>query len=423
MRGRFWSRNVPKKPRVSLDGEAGLDCDSRTAADTVRGERRAAFARRVRSVHARLNALLATALVIGVALAMLSWYYTRTLHGERVSPAAATHVSTRTLVSGPRPLGPLPSPERSTAPEVQRPADQPAATAAEALRRAALEQPPLAQTPRQFSRSASLGQPLEVPAVRKHPRKTLTRLLTGPVFKGTSSVNDNGTTKANDETLAGAYPAAFAAARSGTGSRLQALLRPTVMRATRAQLLPQRRLLLAKGTFIACTLETAIDSTLPGMTTCITARDTFSADGTVVLLERGTELIGETRGQVRQGRARVFVIWTEARTPTGVVVRLDSPSTDALGRSGLTGVVNRHFWERFGAALLVSTITGLAQSRTQTASGTVIVDPTESEDMVAGILRSTENIPPTVQVPSGQRIEVLVARDVDFRPVYELLAR
>ena len=66
-------------------------------------------------------------------------------------------------------------------------------------------------------------------------------------------------------------------------------------------MLPTRRFLLAKGAFIDCTLETAIDSTLPGMTTCITATDTFSADGTVVLLERGTKLVGETRGEVQQG--------------------------------------------------------------------------------------------------------------------------
>ena len=61
------------------------------------------------------------------------------------------------------------------------------------------------------------------------------------------------------------------------------------------------------------------------MTTCVTAADTFGADGKVVLLERGTKLVGETRGQVQQGQARVFVLWTEARTPAGVVVPLDSP--------------------------------------------------------------------------------------------------
>ena len=91
-------------------------------------------------------------------------------------------------------------------------------------------------------------------------------------------------------------------------------------------MLPTQRLLLPKGAFLDCTLETAIDSTLPGMTTCVLATDTFSADGTVVLLERGTKLVGETRGQVRQGAARLFVLWTEARTPRGVVVPLASPA-------------------------------------------------------------------------------------------------
>jgi type IV secretion system protein VirB10 len=180
---------------------------------------------------------------------------------------------------------------------------------------------------------------------------------------------------------------------------------------------------LAKGAFIDCTLETAIDSTLPGMTTCITATDTFSADGTVVLLERGTKLIGETRGQVQQGAARVFVLWSEARAPTGVVIPLDSPGTDELGRSGLAGEVDHHFWSRFGAAILVSTIDGAVQAAVQSSSrgsGAVIYSPAASEDIVTDVLKSTVNIPPTVTKRNGDRIQVLVARDLDFRSVYEL---
>jgi type IV secretion system protein VirB10 len=206
---------------------------------------------------------------------------------------------------------------------------------------------------------------------------------------------------------------------------LEPLLQPSVLDATRAQILPAQRLLLPKGSFIDCTLETAIDSTLPGMTTCITATDTFSADGTVVLLERGTKLLGETQSGVRQGAARMFVVWSEARTPSGIVVQLDSPGTDALGRSGLEGEVNRHFWQRFGAAALISTIAGVAQSEAQSSSrgGTVVLDPTASEDVLTEILRSTVNIPPTIRVRNGARIQVLVARDVDFGPVYELEPR
>jgi len=190
-----------------------------------------------------------------------------------------------------------------------------------------------------------------------------------------------------------------------------------------ARTLPGQRLLLPKGAFIDCTLETAIDSTLPGMTTCVTATDTFGIDGKVVLLERGTKLVGETRGQVQQGSARVFVLWTEARTPTGVIVPLDSPGADQLGRSGLPGSVERHFWERFGAALVISTIDGAVQAGVQASSrgsGTIIYNPSATQDVMTESLKSTVNIPPTVIKRNGDRIQVLVARDIDFTSVYEL---
>ena len=209
---------------------------------------------------------------------------------------------------------------------------------------------------------------------------------------------------------------------SGTET-LAGLLTPQATPAVEARVLPTLRFLLPKGAFVDCTLETAIDSTLPGMTTCVTATDTFSADGTVVLLERGTKLVGETRGEVQQGSARIFVLWTEARTPTGVVVPLASPGTDELGRAGLAGTVNRHFWDRFGAAILISLINGATQAAAQSTSrsgGTLILTPSGSQDVITEVLKQTLAIPPTVTKSQGDRIQVLVARDLDFRPVYDL---
>jgi len=189
-------------------------------------------------------------------------------------------------------------------------------------------------------------------------------------------------------------------------------------------LVPTQQFLLPKGAFIDCTLETAIDSTLPGMTTCVTATDTFGVNGKVVLLERGSKLIGETRGEVQNGAARVFVLWTEARTPTGVLVPLDSPGTDELGRSGLPGEVNRHFWDRFGAAMLITVINGAMQAAVQSTSrgGAIIYNPSTSQEALTDVLKGTINIAPTVVKHQGDRIQILVARDIDFRPVYELRA-
>jgi type IV secretion system protein VirB10 len=261
------------------------------------------------------------------------------------------------------------------------------------------------------------------------------RRLAGAAF--TRDSGQPGSTSGSDSAGASGAAAAIAEAARGPGlpgaagrsegnrgeESLTTLLQSGPATAARAQTLPTQQFLLPKGAFIDCTLETAIDSTLPGMTTCVTATDTFGVDGKVVLLERGSKLVGETRGVVQNGSARVFVLWTQARTPAGVWVPLDSPGTDQLGRSGLPGEVNRHFWDRFGAAILVSVIDGAVQAAAQSSNrggGAVIYNPSASQDALTDILKGTINIPPTVTKQQGDRIQILVARDLDFRTVYEL---
>lgn len=391
-----------------------------------------------RSLQSRMSSLLAAGLMTSVGAGMLAWYYGKALS----HPAAAHRPAQLSLPDAPGagvtapPLGPIGRPADTAAvPTVMRGTSMsaidtsPASAAGPsspvtALPIRALLEPPLARSPGALARG--YGAPPQ-PSPRE---RALERRLSGEVFAGQEGPTRSGAAGEGEGAQASSSLPALdsrdsSSSAGASGGALDTLLRPSVLKATRAQLLPTQRLLLPKGTFIDCTLETAIDSTLPGMTTCITATDTFGADGTVVLLERGTKLIGETRGEVRQGEARVFVVWTEARTPGGVVVQLDSPGTDALGRSGLEGKVNRHFWQRFGAAALVSTIDGVVQSEVQSSSrgGTVVLDPTASEDVLTGILRSTVNIPPTIRVRNGARIQVLVARDVDFRSVYELEPR
>jgi type IV secretion system protein VirB10 len=255
----------------------------------------------------------------------------------------------------------------------------------------------------------------------------LERRLSGNAFVRKGSATDEAEGEAlavgREEVAGAALPMSNPVSNaSGNGAGI-ALPRADFGSTASARVMRTQRLLLPKGAFIDCTLETAIDSTLPGMTTCVTATDTFGIDGRVVLLERGTKLVGETRGQVQQGAARVFVLWTEARTPTGVIVPLDSPGTDELGRSGLSGSVDRHFWERFGAALLVSAVDGAVQAAVQSSSrggGTIIYNPSAAQDVTTEVLKSTVSIPPTVRKENGDRIQVLVARDIDFTSVYEL---
>ena len=426
-----WRRGALLRPpeKSVPDAESGADSPG-----SVRGERGAFMTSGARSLQSRMSSVLAAGLMVSVGAAMLAWYYAKAL-----SRPAAVHVRAYApLPEAPGegmtlpPFGPIAPPPSARPAQVATGAPpvstltllQSAATEPVAAQPvSSLLEPPLTRAPGVPSRSYGA-------TAQTSPRQqALDRRLSGGVFAGTSFGSPDvaaGDTGAGATAALPAAPAQERVSLAGPpGDSLQTLLRPSVLAATRAQVLPTQRLLLPKGTFVDCTLETAIDSTLPGMTTCITATDTFSADGTVVLLERGTKLIGETRGEVRQGEARLFVVWTEARTPAGVVVQLDSPGTDALGRSGLEGRVNRHFWQRFGAAALVSTLDGVVQSEVQSSArgGTVVLDPAASEDVLTGILRSTVSIAPTVRVRNGARIQVLVARDVDFRAVYELESR
>jgi type IV secretion system protein VirB10 len=397
------------------------------ADDTVRGERAAALVYAVRGVQSRLSNMLAAGLMIALGVAALTWYYAHALaQPTRARQSAQANAASRAAGEMPLPpLGPIALPAAAVPAQPAQPAIVSPAPVSPDL--------PLAEAP-----PAPVGTSQPGPATRTPQELELQRRLSGVVFAHESGPTAPASPSA-DAAESTEVPAQVAAdtgmssrtgttqaASDGRGESLAGLLRPTVTDTVQARMLPTQRFLLPKGSFIDCTLETAIDSTLPGMTTCVTATDTFGADGKVVLLERGTKLVGETRGEVQQGQARVFVLWTQARTPAGVVVPLDSPGTDELGRAGLPGEVQRHFWQRFGAAMLVSLVDGAVQAGVQASTrsnGAVIYAPSASQDVLTEVLRGTISIPPTVIKGNGDRIEVLVARDLDFRSVYELRSR
>lgn len=395
-------------------------------ADT--GERGPAVVARRFSLQSKVQNAMALGMVLLVGGGFLAWYYT----GLAESRAEAKQTVKPAQVQGEMALPPL-----GPAPKVAKPVEttvlvDEGSAEAEALIAAGPPELMPAGPGGAYGAAApgyAASPPVDPILQRRIEAPVLVRGVGGHSAVAEGEAVDAGASSGLD--VATPRPESGAArADEGSGAtgggELAEKLRPTMLAAAVAGVLPDRRFLLSKGAVIDCTLETAIDSTLPGMTTCVTATDVWSADGSVVLLERGTKLVGETRGSVAQGMRRLFVLWGEARTPTGVVVPLASPGTDALGRSGITGEVNTNFGARFGAAILVSLIDAAAAAvvAAQNDGGnSVVVSSSGAADVMSEVLERTLDIPPTIRIAQGERVSVLVARDADFAQVYAIAKR
>lgn len=204
-------------------------------------------------------------------------------------------------------------------------------------------------------------------------------------------------------------------------SELDALRRGSALARATARPVGDRNFLILAGATIPCTLQTALDTTAAGYVTCLIGRDVYSDNGAVVLLEKGTRVLGEYRTGLRQGQDRIFVLWTRAVTPNGVAIALASPASDALGRAGFGGRVDRHFWDRFGAALLLSIVgDATAELIDRGTDGATVRLPSDAAAMA---VQQGAGIAPTLRLAQGAEVAIQVAQDFDFSGVYALKDR
>lgn len=189
-----------------------------------------------------------------------------------------------------------------------------------------------------------------------------------------------------------------------------------------AKRLPHPQATVPAGEMIPATLETAINSELAGMARAITARDVYALSGNKLLIPKGSTLVGQFNASITQGQSRIFVVWDRVQMPDGVIVTLNSPSSDAIGRSGQAAdFIDRHFFERFGTGALLSVLG--AYSATAGVNGQDEYNSVAQYRMnIAGNFQQAANqtlqqemqIKPTLQVNQGALINVFVAHDLDF---------
>ena len=226
--------------------------------------------------------------------------------------------------------------------------------------------------------------------------------------------------------LASGYPLSTPVSGHSDGNeptKLDRLRRQTSVKQSRAAMIGNRDYLITAGTLIPCVLQTALSSAQPGYTTCIIPQDILSDNGNVVLMEKGTKVLGEYRGGLSQGQNRLFVLWTRALTPQGVAIELGSPGSDALGRAGVAGGVDTFFWARFGGALLLSLVDDGMQVAGQALANRGSNTTQVPSDAAAVALQNSVNIKPVLRKNQGEEVGIFVAQDFNFADVYGLRLR
>lgn len=243
----------------------------------------------------------------------------------------------------------------------------------------------------------------ELEARRAEAEALLHRKINSPIVAYSSSAGGSGTEDARERYTGDNAFRANAEPASVTQSEIIANPSNTVV----------------QGTLIEGTLETGILSDLAGNVTAIVSYDVYSFDMSQVLIPRGSKLYGRYSSDVGIGQKRVLIAWDRIVTTDGQSVQIAAFGGDRLGRSGLPGKVDNHFFERFGTAALISVIGAVPALAANEAGDDVSQEVAENvaddfEDAVDDVLADYLSIPPTISVDQGAVVMVRVNNDLEL---------
>ena len=186
---------------------------------------------------------------------------------------------------------------------------------------------------------------------------------------------------------------------------------------------------LFPGAVIPASLVTEVNSESPGPVIAQVTQSIYdSATGQTLLIPQGARLIGDYRSSTRYGESRVAIIWSRLIMLDGREIELAEAALDPSGAAGVSGEVDNHWSDVFGAAALGTLINvGVATTEDPVAyggSGIVVRDPVDDavSDGVQRVASNVSNrvvdrglaIPPTIRVPAGAKLTVIVTRRSAF---------
>jgi len=192
---------------------------------------------------------------------------------------------------------------------------------------------------------------------------------------------------------------------------------------------PRSRYQINAGTMIPAVTTQAMTSDLEGTLTAVVSRDVYdSVTGRFLLIPQGAKLFLVYDADVRANQPRLHVAAKTLYFPNGYSLALSGmPGSDSRGLAGLSDQVNRHLWQRYGTAAVLSLITAGVSLAVHRGNGFYTYAPEEAAVYGAGNvlgrsvaedLRQAMQIRPTVTVREAYPFVLTVTQDVVFPGSY-----
>ena len=185
--------------------------------------------------------------------------------------------------------------------------------------------------------------------------------------------------------------------------------------------------LLWIGTIIPAVLETAINTDLPGNVIARVTENIYdSHTGKSILIPQGTLLVAQYNSSVSYAQHRVQIVWDILIRPDGYQIQLEGMNAvDPRGIAGLKAVYHENWFEYVKAAGIVS-LFSLINSKmveqvakygsNEMAAGVITSNAEFIKDIGGNFITRALNIQPTLTVDSGEKINVMLNKNIYLPP-------
>ena len=184
------------------------------------------------------------------------------------------------------------------------------------------------------------------------------------------------------------------------------------------------RYTLFEGTILEAVLTNRLQGDFTGPVNCQITTDVYSHNGRVLLIPKGSRVLGEARRVNERDQERLAVLFHRLLMPDGYSLSLDQTlGLDQAGAAALKDKVNRHYLSTFGTSAALGLLAGFSMYGTGgafTADGGDLYRQGVASQLgrdATRILDHRLNRLPSVTIREGVRVKILLASDLAL-PAY-----